>query len=100
MQVRQGDVFLEPIDELPIGLKEQRGRIILAEGEVTGHCHEIKERKSVSAFVSEDGVLYLDVCEPSELTHQEHSTIVVAPGKYRVVRQREYSPVEIRRVQD
>ena len=100
MQARQGDVFLEPIESLPKGLKKHTGKLILAYGEVTGHCHEIKETKSVSAFVDKDGALYLDVKRKTYLEHQGHSTITIAPGKYKVVRQREYSPEEIRNVQD
>jgi hypothetical protein len=100
MQARQGDVLLQPIHAIPANLKKHEGRLILAYGEVTGHCHEIKEKKSVSAFVDESGALYLDVKKSSDLVHEEHGTITVAPGKYKVVIQREYSPEEIRNVRD
>jgi hypothetical protein len=42
---RQGDILLVPVKDLPDGLKEvprQNGRIVLAEGEVTGHFHAIE----------------------------------------------------------
>jgi hypothetical protein len=35
-----------------------------------------------------------------QLQHAEHATQTIEPGVYRVVRQREYSPEEIRRVAD
>jgi len=100
-QIRQGDVFLKPT-ELPEGkgkkIRSQRGRLILARGEATGHHH------SVSANVAElfdfGGRTVLVVKEPTTLDHQEHAQIEVQPGIYWVVIQREYHPEEIRRVQD
>ena len=98
---RQGDVLIVPC-EIPSDAKPcRRKRIVLAEGEVTGHAHEIavKDRPKVREY-GNDGTMYLKIAAPSELTHQEHSTITIPPGTYQVVRQREYSPEEIRRVQD
>jgi hypothetical protein len=49
LQVRQGDVLLERVgdfDQLPTGLvpvPRDRGRVILAYGEVTGHAHALLE---------------------------------------------------------
>ena len=37
---------------------------------------------------------------PAPLEHQEHTALVLDPGDYQVVRQREYSPDAIRRVED
>lgn len=42
--LRQGDILLLPVKKLPDGLTEvprEDGRIILAEGEATGHLHAI-----------------------------------------------------------
>jgi len=98
---RQGDVLVRPIQKLPDGVKKSKvKRVVLAEGEVTGHCHEILDVENVELLQDADGNLYLDVKEPAELTHQEHSTITIPPGTYEIVRQREYSPEEIRRVAD
>jgi hypothetical protein len=98
-QVRQGDVLLIPCDERPTGTASEPkgGRVILAEGEATGHHH------SVPATVCDlfDGARpVLVVREPATLTHQEHGAIEIAPGTYWVVRQREYTPAAIRRVMD
>jgi hypothetical protein len=38
------------------------------------------------------GDIYLELIEPGELRHEEHAPITLAPGKYRVIRQREYQP--------
>jgi hypothetical protein len=102
-QVRQGDVFLERVGAMPEGLKpvkRERGRVVLAHGEVTGHAHAIKERK-VRLFGPDDaGDTYLQAEAACTVTHEEHATIPLEPGIYRVRRQREYSPEEIRRVAD
>jgi hypothetical protein len=129
---RQGDVLLIRVDSLPTGLREiprDRGRVVLAYGETTGHAHAIeapsvrffgwqpagavgsKEAAREVIFNSEAEVIfdgarpvaarpvpapaptdrYLDVPVPAKLNHEEHGSIDIAPGKYRVVQQREYA---------
>jgi hypothetical protein len=95
-QVRQGDVLLVPVDEIPASarpLARSGGRVVLAEGEVTGHAHVIR---SPGATLLEAGdERHLRVNAPVTLDHQEHDPIRVTPGTYRVVIQREYVPPEI-----
>ena len=111
LQMRQGDVFVERVRALPNGLTPVAGdRIILAEGEVTGHAHEVQACAALDPvrddvppaqlFEAPDGTRYLLVDRPCTLTHQEHAPIALAPGAYKVVRQREYSPEAIRQVAD
>ena len=103
---RQGDVLIEQIPALPQNLKpvsRENGRVILAHGEVTGHAHAITA-KHVYQF-SETGaagdLTFLEIKNAmAALDHDEHSTIELPAGNYRVTRQREYSPEEIRRVAD
>lgn len=102
---RQGDVLIEAIPSLPANLKKidrENGRVILAHGEVTGHHHSlINEHVDLFETADEAGVTYLEVRDAvAALTHQEHATINLPPGNYRVLRQREYHPQEIRRVAD
>jgi len=102
-QYRQGDVFLMAIDRVPAAAKEiprEAGRVILAHGEVTGHAHGIRDSRVM--FRMDEAGSYLTVLgeAPVALTHEEHAPIEVPPGDYRVVRQREYSPSEIRNVAD
>jgi hypothetical protein len=100
---RQGDVLIEKIKNLPDNLQPIRrteGKLILAHGEATGHHHAISD-ENCDLLSDESGVTYLDVKEAvAMLTHQEHSTIEIPAGNYRVIRQREYSPEAIRDVQD
>lgn len=102
---RQGDVLIERIGSLPSKLKKvarENGRVILAHGEVTGHAHAIvDEHCDLFETAAEVGVTFLEVRDAvAALTHDEHSTIPLPPGNYRIVRQREYSPEAIRNVQD
>jgi hypothetical protein len=96
VQLRQGDVLLVPVDEIPVEARPLRrtgGRVVLAEGEVTGHAHAI--RSSAASLLGVDEDRYLRVAAPVSLDHEEHAAIGVAPGTYRVVIQREYVPPEI-----
>ncbi len=102
LQFRQGDVFLMKVEEMPPGavLSEENdgGRIVLAYGEVTGHAHAIDAR--FAQMYTQGNNVLIAVKETVPLVHEEHSPITLEPGVYRVTRQREYSPKEVRRVAD
>lgn len=67
------------------------GHSILAEGEATGHKHEIVEG-DIELFEIE-GTLYLRVkSEEAKLAHPEHKTIAIEKGTYEIDHQREYVP--------
>lgn len=112
MIYRQGDILLQRLDgypEIEISLEECSqsiegeeisGTIILALGEATGHKHQLSRKNAILKRSANLNQFFLLVNEPSDLTHEEHSTITLPPGKYRVVRQRVYSPEEIRYVAD
>lgn len=100
-QYRQGDVMLVAA-EIPKGSKpglRDQDRIVLAYGEVTGHAHAIAD-PACAIFVGSHGTPYIRAKKAVELKHEEHGTIKVPAGSYRVVRQREYSPEAIRQVAD
>jgi hypothetical protein len=93
--VRQGDVLLVPVEGLPkragvVG----RGRVVLAEGEATGHVHVVEDARASLHREGRDGTTFLHVADdgPVALVHEEHDRLWLAPGVYRVVRQREYEP--------
>lgn len=102
----QGDVLIRPVASLPKTLQpvaRDRGRIVLAYGEVTGHAHAILDREAellVAAERSkEDEVLnvrFLRVMAASgiDVTHEEHGTIHLAPGVYEIRQQREWTDAE------
>ena len=119
-QARQGDVFIERVDSLPedlVPVEREGGRVVLAHGEVTGHMHAIIEKhvvqfraRDVERDVSGDfrlragGGLSLTFMkvedEPCVLTHDEHESIEIKPGLYRVRRQREYVRGQVKNVAD
>src|SRR3954452_10784656 len=98
-QYRHGDVLIEEVNSLP-KVREKLPHTILAHGEVTGHCHRIKENTEADLYSTGDG-FFLHVRGASvSLVHEEHTAITLTQGYYRVWRQREYSPEEIRIVRD
>jgi hypothetical protein len=103
MHYRQGDVLLVRRTRLPRGTKpvpRDRGRIVLAYGEVTGHAHAIDEEFAELVEVEKQRFLRVPGKEVATLVHEEHAAIEVPPGIYEVRQQREYSPEEIRNVAD
>jgi hypothetical protein len=100
--LRQGDVLLKPVRSIPknaTAVPRDRGRVILAYGEATGHAHEVADHDAAELLTVDD-VRYLRVDRVSALVHQEHSTLELAVGGYEVIQQREYTPTEIRNVAD
>ena len=93
--IRQGDVLLiptsPPTNHTPV--KRDQGRVILAYGEATGHAHAIHHPNCDLVTTDAADELFLLVYgDDVDLVHQEHSTLTITPGSYRVVRQREYTP--------
>ena len=92
MYYQQGDVLIEAITVVPDGGEKLSNRIVLAEGEATGHAHVMTGKGLKGVAVGGD--IYLTVKQPSEVTHEEHGTILVQPGTYRVRKVREYDHFE------
>jgi hypothetical protein len=96
---RHGDVLVAKIDAIPEDAVK-RNHLVLAEGEMTGHSHRIAEAENAQLYQS-GPTMYLRVSGGgATLIHQEHGPITLPEGEYRVWRQREYSPQEIRVVRD
>lgn len=55
MLIRHGDVVLVPVAEVPAGktVRRKHGKLVLAEGEITGHAHVI-EAPDVKLVTSEE----------------------------------------------
>jgi len=102
-QFRQGDLLIirddnASIKDLPKQPKDN-GRCILAYGEVTGHAHAIHTDAVMHGEeVGNGGVLVVN--NDGDLVHEEHDTIKLKKGRYRVIRQREYRRGEIINVAD
>jgi len=105
MLLQQGDVLIKSIDKLPENLSKvlpKENKLILAEGEATGHCHAISDIDNVELLQDKNGNLFLDVKEEIDLTHDEHNTITINPGQYEIdiVREYDHFEEEARKVED
>jgi hypothetical protein len=124
--IRQGDVALVQVASLPAGctlVAGQEKKIILAWGEVTGHHHRIEDhvapklreaspaaadeiaeaaiaRAKARLWKAPSGETFLEVFEAVTLTHEEHTAHQIPPGIYQQPTQVEYTPSELRRVED
>lgn len=93
---RQGDILLIPAPTIPTSLTNvplENGRLVLAHGEVTGHAHVLEgQALFLAADLDDLSERFLRVETEAQLVHDEHDTIIIPPGDYQVVRQREYQP--------
>jgi len=84
--LRNGDVILYPITQEEFNkakgeLIENKGSLVLAYGETTGHKHLLTaERMEIKK--AEDGRFYLAVQSEGKLSHEEHGTLVVGPQTF------------------
>ena len=102
---RQGDVLIVPVKRMPRGaerVNREKGRAVLAHGEVTGHAHAVKNGRAELFCDAARDAIFMSISGDAAvaLEHEEHETIHVPPGTYRIIRQREYSPGAIRVVAD
>lgn len=103
MMYRQGDVLIVAVKAIPSKLRAipRNGRIVLAEGEATGHAHVITDEEA-ALYGTDLAERYLSVLAEGGvlLTHEEHDAILIPLGTYQVIRQREYAPEGERQVAD
>lgn len=99
----QGDMCIEEVADAPVSgdviAPASDGATVIGEGEFTGHRHALFDA-GVTLFRDETlatdmpDALYvghLKIEGPAaRLVHEEHATIDLPPGTYRVRRQREY----------
>ncbi len=100
-QYRHGDILLQEVKQKDDSAKSTADKL-LAEGEGQNHGHYIEGdaqvyRKPGNEFPEQ----YIEVTGDAKMRHLlidsgvwtgEHHDIEVAPGTYKVVRQREYDP--------
>lgn len=92
--IRHGDILLRPV---PAPGRPTTGapgeRLVLMEGEATGHAHVLYGLAVAATDYSGRGPRSLvQVLEPAALRHEEHKEIAVPPGWYEIIRQRVYTP--------
>lgn len=107
----QGDILIERVGDVeagdPINVDPDHA-IVLARGEVTGHRHAFyggatmfRDDALARDVPSDLYIGHVKVTAPTaDLKHEEHDTITLKAGTYRVRRQREFSAGEARLVAD
>lgn len=109
----QGDMLLERVEDIEPAAPHTRaiptdpdGAVVIGRGEVTGHRHAFHQ--GVTMF--RDDALARDMPRElyvghvkvadagADLVHEEHATIRLPAGTYRVRRQREFDPHVVVRV--
>jgi len=100
---RHGDVVINKVEELK-GFNPRKNNV-LAYGEVTGHSHKVLPKTKediVEVFENEKGELAFRVNGVAVVTHEEHKTIEIGTGIYRINQEREYDyfQLESRKVID
>ena len=93
-QLQQGDILLQEAASIPEGAMQtsDRGRIILASGERTGHSHIVNSDKAKLWELTRNGVseTYLEVQASVNTVHDEHKSLPIPPGIYLIGRVKEY----------
>ncbi len=88
---RHGDVLLTKVN-VPEGQEiKHKGSHPLAFGEITGHKHMLTVKDANNMKIMQAGKnLYIILMEIGTLTHEEHKTIEIQPGTYKMDFEREY----------
>ena len=87
---QQGDILGKRLTSIPTGESKliSKGKLVLAEGEHTGHHHSLFEESS--ELRQYGNTMVLDLKEEATLTHQEHGPITLEPGLWEVGKVQEY----------
>ena len=88
---RHGDLLIRKTKDIPSGLILVNTKV-LAEGEKTGHRHQLEGDVSVYGYGTD--LLYFEVKNEAKLVHQEHKTIQIPKGIYTIQQEREFNPFE------
>jgi hypothetical protein len=94
MLARHGELLVEKIDMLPAGCAEASNVLATGKG---GNAHKVTGDASV---MEHDAELYILVKSKAKIIHPEHKAISLGKGAYKVIRQVEYTPQGLRKVED
>ena len=95
----QGDIPIIQIDKLPDGPATKVEDGVIARGEVTGHPHAIRSGGAAMLYIIA-GQMYIHALRAVEIDHNEHGTIILPMGVFKINREREYTPEGLRTVRD
>jgi excinuclease UvrABC nuclease subunit len=116
---RQGELLFVPqeikdMEGLKKALEEGKKTTVVAEGEATGHRHEIAEPATATLIDIENAHVWIDNESPrfnnfqkvlhteagTTIKHPDHKDLHLPGGTYYIRAQREYDEAEVHRVMD
>jgi len=87
----QGDINFVTTTSVLGNKINHKGSFTLALGEKTGHKHVITVANPDSMEIYQDGATYfITLKTEAKVTHNQHGTITLAPGIYRMGHEREH----------
>lgn len=90
--IRHGEVFLLPVDKMAPGRPKKVISFIAGHSE-SGHHHILE---SEAPFNVQEKAMFLELFKPAKLVHKktvnQHRTITVPAGKYKILKKTEYDP--------
>ncbi len=92
--IRQGDVLFVPVPDA--GITEHSTKVesgVIQEGSATGHHHRIAEsdlEKATLYMIDWRGERALRCTQAVSITHEEHKTVTLPPGDYKIRIAQEY----------
>jgi hypothetical protein len=92
---RQGDILFVS-GSIPDKAEQAESRVV-AYGEATGHSHRLEGDATV---LNAPQGMFVRAGTDAAIVHDEHATIQLPEGEYRVIRQREFDEGAIRYVSD
>lgn len=102
--IRHGEILLLPVDAVPYGSVDSVPSCIVGHSE-SGHHHVLESDEAFEQVVTANGDLFVDLMRDTPLRHQksfqQHRTLTVPAGIWKVVRKTEFdvrSSVAPRRV--
>lgn len=95
--IQQGDVLFFSSNALPENLtvvkNHKHGLVTFAEGEATGHHHS-SLCNGVTLYEDSNKERWCKVEHTTTVNHQEHKSVTLSPGIYKIGIVREYDPFE------
>jgi len=90
--VQQGDVIIE-VSEMPKDCKKLN-HLVLADGEVTGHKHQIIPQGNLIELYEKNGEMFVKAKNNFKVKHEEHDTIELPEGIYKIRKVQEFDHFE------
>jgi len=91
--LRHGEVLLLPVDQIPVGQRQEVTSCIVGHSE-SGHHHVLESDIAFAQIVAATGDLYVDLDSPTPLRHhkghQQHRELSVPAGGWRVIKKTEF----------